>query len=567
MRRIACLFLALLLALSVPAYAAGEDPAAGRREDLDLLYDTLKAYHPNLFANTTEEALLAKKAEIEGRLASVDDATFALDLQSLVAMIGDSHTTTSLSTEGCHLYPVGIEHYAEGWVVTVLPQEDSACIGWRVEAVNGLNMEGVMGKLASILSSDNPVRLRRQVAQAFGLAELFAYVGITEQNGLLTMDLSGPEGEREQLTLSALPIDDRSQWPALARLIPEAVPVTAAQDRFYFSLDLGSAYYIQYNTCREDPELPMETFAAQVAEDLAEKDYDKVLIDLRSNGGGSDGVLVPILTLLAPMVRSGEVEVWGLIGEATFSSAAINAMEIREMGGFLAGEATSGSVDHFGAVGTFTLPNSGIRGQFSTKYITLSDYLECAVGLGVTAIEPDWAVPQTLEDDLAGRDTAVEALLARTESFVPEEEPDAPLSRGRFTAMLRQAVGAQADTWGMPFDDVFPFNWYVPDLLWAVDSGIVTGEAEGIFDPAGIITWEEAVVLAERYLDAAGADVPIVRGGEAPDWVEAAAHAWAVQYVEDAWRHGLLPEGYDLLSAMERAEGQALLDHLAECLQ
>ena len=65
--------------------------------------------------------------------------------------------------------------------------------------------------VASILSSDNPVRLRRQVAQAFGLAELFAYVGITEQNGLLTMDLSGPEGEREQLTLSALPIDDRCQ--------------------------------------------------------------------------------------------------------------------------------------------------------------------------------------------------------------------------------------------------------------------------------------------------------------------------------------------------------------------
>ena len=565
MRRIACLFLALLLALSVPAYAAGEDPAAGRREDLDLLYDTLKAYHPNLFANTTEEALLAKKAEIEGRLASVDDATFALDLQSLVAMIGDSHTTTSLSTEGCHLYPVGIEHYAEGWVVTVLPQADSACIGWRVEAVNGLNMEGVMGKLASILSSDNPVRLRRQVAQAFGLAELFAYVGITEQNGLLTMDLSGPEGEREQLTLSALPIDDRSQWPALARLIPEAVPVTAAQDRFYFSLDLGSAYYIQYNTCREDPELPMDIFAVQVAEDLAAKDYDKVLIDLRSNGGGSDGVLVPILMLLAPMVRSGEVEVWGLIGEATFSSAAINAMEIREMGGFLAGEATSGSVDHFGAVGTFTLPNSGIRGQFSTKYITLSDYLECAWGLGVTAIQPDWEVPQTLEDYLAGRDTVVDALLVREEPFSPEE-PEL-LSRGRFIAKLRQTVGAQADTWGMPFDDVFPFNWYVPDLLWAVDSGIVTGEAEGIFDPAGIITWEEAAVLAERYLDAAGADVPIVRGGEAPDWVEAAAHAWAVQYVEDAWRHGLLPEVHDLLSAMDRAEGQALLDHLAECLQ
>ena len=74
-------------------------------------------------------------------------------------------------------------------------------------------------------------------------------------------------------------------------------------------------------------------------------------------------------------------------------------------------------------------------------------------------------------------------------------------------------------------------------------------------------------MLAERYLDAAGVEPPVVQEGEAPDWVEAAAHAWAVQYVEDAWRHGLLPEVHDLLSAMDRAEGQALLDHLAECLQ
>ena len=90
MRRLVSLLLALLLVLSVPAYATGEDTAAQRQEDLDTLYETLKESHPNLFANTSEEAFLAKKAEIESRLASVDDATFALDLQSLVAMVGDS---------------------------------------------------------------------------------------------------------------------------------------------------------------------------------------------------------------------------------------------------------------------------------------------------------------------------------------------------------------------------------------------------------------------------------------------------------------------------------------------
>ena len=113
----------------------------------------------------------------------------------------------------------------------------------------------------------------------------------------------------------------------------------------------------------------MERFAAQVERDLNAKRYSKILIDLRNNGGGSDGVLVPILMLLAPKIRAGEAEVWGLVGEGTFSSALINAAEIREMGGFLAGTPTGGSVDHFGSVSTFALPNSGIRGQYSNKYL------------------------------------------------------------------------------------------------------------------------------------------------------------------------------------------------------
>ena len=58
MRRAVSMFLALLLVLSVPVYAAGEDTAAQRQEDLDTLYEALKEYYPNLFANVTEEALL-----------------------------------------------------------------------------------------------------------------------------------------------------------------------------------------------------------------------------------------------------------------------------------------------------------------------------------------------------------------------------------------------------------------------------------------------------------------------------------------------------------------------------
>ena len=568
MRRLVSLLLALLLVLSVPAYATGEDIAAQRQEDLDTLYEILKESHPNLFANTSEEAFLAKKAEIESRLASVDDATFALDLQSLVAMVGDSHTAINISSvlSSGNLFPVSIRWFDGAWVVSGLPEGEAAYLGWTIETLNDQTMEQVCEKLGNLLSSDNPIKLRRQVRQCIASAEVLAYTGVVDAGEDLRLGLAGPDGEQAEVVLPPLSAADTAAWPQIVQLssLRQETPATAAQDRYYFSLDLGGAYYIQFNTCQEDPELPMDTFAAQVAKDLAAKDYERVLIDLRNNGGGSDGVLVPILMLLAPMVRSGAVEVWGLVGETTFSSAAINAMEIREMGGYLAGEATSGSVDHFGSVSAFRLPNTGIQVQFSTKYITLADYLECAWGLGVTAIQPDWEVPQTLEDYLAGRDTVVDALLAREEPFSPEE-PEL-LSRGRFIAKLRQTVGAQADTWGMPFDDVFPFNWYTPDIMWAVETGIVTGKTEGVFAPGVPITWEQAAVLVERYLDAAGVELPIVQEGEAPGWVDALTHDWARPAVEAAWRHGLLPGNYDARVAMGCGEEQKFLDRLAAAL-
>ena len=91
----------------------------------------------------------------------------------------------------------------------------------------------------------------------------------------------------------------------------------------------------------------------------------------------------------------------GLIGEATFSSAIINAVELQEMGAVLAGEAASGSVDHFGSVSGFTLPNSGIRVGVSSKYIDLGTLLDADAGRGVVSLEPDVELPQTMADTLA----------------------------------------------------------------------------------------------------------------------------------------------------------------------
>lgn len=92
----------------------------------------------------------------------------------------------------------------------------------------------------------------------------------------------------------------------------------------------------------------------------------------------------------------------------------------------LVGEPASGSVDHFGAVRSAQLPNSGLRLGVSSKYIDLGELLDADAGRGVEPLEPDVTVAQTMADTLAGRDTAVEWLLSHPQRLEPRAYPEAP---------------------------------------------------------------------------------------------------------------------------------------------
>jgi hypothetical protein len=149
------------------------------------------------------------------------------------------------------------------------------------------------------------------------------------------------------------------------------------------------------------------TASKELLDLVAQHNPDKLVIDLRQNGGGDYTVgerwLIHPIRDMAAINRKGHLFV--LVGAVTFSAAMNNAAQFRsQTAAVLVGQTIGEKPNSYAEVRNMMLPNSHLTVRYSTRYYKFSEGLE-------NAIRPDREIIPSWDDYKAGRDPVLEWVL------------------------------------------------------------------------------------------------------------------------------------------------------------
>lgn len=387
------------------------------QQDLDHLIAELPAKHKNAFFKCPEETWRARAADLRARLPELSDTQIYAELRRLVALLGDAHTLVIAGQDAAlpprRAYPMAAIALSDGVFTPILPKEHESLIGLKLVRIGGTPIDAALVKIAELQAADNDSGRKHIVMQDLRDPDALAALGVVTDPERAEFTFADAKGSETTITLS--PVTHGADVMSLIaqRPDPKSLPAWQSQRRFPYGHEFfadSKTFYIWYDTCANHPEKSVADFTAETIKALDEKlatgDTERVVIDLRRNGGGNSSLFVPFIQQLAerePLKARGRL--FGLIGRRTFSSGMMNAYQLRNAtGALLIGEPTGGAPNGFGEVRSFSLPNSRLTVYYSTKLFR-------GVEQDTDAIYPDLTVIPWSRAYFEGRDVVLERVI------------------------------------------------------------------------------------------------------------------------------------------------------------
>lgn len=422
------------------------------QSDLRFLQQTVHKDYSFLFKKVTAKDFDAEVEKLYNEMPSMKDHERLAGIARIVALFKYGHTDIGWrqSPLKYHVAPVNFYWFSDGVYAEGADKEYAAVVGARLVKVEGVPVLKALESLKPLVPVENEQYFKGYGMDFLLIPEALHAQGVTkelkktvtytfEKNGTnFDQTITGREVFRLPRTYGF--VSKGSGW-VMARDTATTPHYLKNLDKIYYYeyLPASKTVYIRHSQIQDDQQEAIPAFYRRVFEFIEKNDVERLVLDLRLNGGGNNYKNKPIVT---GIIRSSKINVPGklfvIIGRRTFSACQNLVNELSNYTNALfVGEPTAENINFYGDNRRVDLPQTGIPVYLSYAWWQDKPQWENRDWLG-----PHLSVEMSFEDFRQNRDPVLEACLDFSEKD-PVLDPMARL-KSLFEAGKMDEVEAEA---------------------------------------------------------------------------------------------------------------------------
>lgn len=380
-------------------------------EDLGELATLIREKHMNAFHTMTEPAFDAAIDTLRTQIPELSPDRIVLEMLRIVAMIADGHSTVSLTPTGLYnRYPISVYFFSEGLYIVHAQEPHARLVGKKIVAIGDTPIEKIYEAVEPYIPRDNEYTVKSRITGYMMIPELLVHLGIAPDAGAGEFQLEDAEGARTTERIESIPFQDYA-GPPYGIVVPPDPPLYLRRiDEILWSayLKKEKMVYAKFNAVVNREGRTLYNATRELFDLVDEKKARYLVIDARHNGGGNNTLLRPLIKRMAENRRvSQKGRLFVICGRRTFSAAQNFVTRAnRDTNVLLVGEPAGGGLNHYGDGLRYTLSNSGVVVQLSSRFHQDADIDDPRKFVEVhIPAEPTHALYKE------GRDPAMEAIL------------------------------------------------------------------------------------------------------------------------------------------------------------
>lgn len=415
------LLLLFVAAFTFTCQSQDKISAAGWQSDLRFLQQTVHKDYPFLFKNVTAASFDAEVDKLYKSIPSMQPHQVMAGFARIVAMFRYGHTDIGWreSPVKYHVIPVSFYWFSDGIYAEGADKQYTSVIGSKLVKVEGVPVLDALKSIKPLVPAENEQYFKAHGLDLLCVPEALHAQGVTkslknaisytfEKDGK-SFELSIPSVDAYRFPRQYGFVKPNDSWQGVRNQDNPPYYLKQLDKIYYFEyLAAQKTVYVRHSQIQDDKPDAIPAFYKKVFDFIESNDVEKLVLDVRLNGGGNNYKNKPIVT---GIIESKKINKPGkffvIIGRRTFSACQNLVNELSNYtNAVFVGEPTSENINFYGDNRRVELPNSKLP-----VYLSFAWWQDKPQWENGPWLPPQLAVEMSFEDYRSNRDPALDACL------------------------------------------------------------------------------------------------------------------------------------------------------------